>query len=146
MDITKKLNVSAEAFFNTLVDSIAYDVKHSIGRAVGYESMKDGFSYKKQMANRFGQQGDVTISVTELVKPTIYAASFEAKTGTNFVKYEIEEIGENKISVHYVESFHSDKLLNRLNYTLMSLIYYFGSKKRIVNMLTSIEQSILGSE
>ncbi len=142
MDITKKLNVSAEDFFNKIVDSVVYDVKHSVGRKVSYETMKDGFSYKKTLSNRFGQKGSVTITVTEIEKPTLYAASFEAKTGTNHVRYEITELSDNKISVHYVETFDSNRLLNRLNYMLMSIIYYFGSKKRIVNMLKGIEVSI----
>ena len=62
MEVREKLNVSADAFFDTLSQSVLYDIQQALGQEVLEDQVTPGYSYLKKMKNKVGQQGNIRVT------------------------------------------------------------------------------------
>lgn len=141
MEVNEKLYVKAEDLFNQMAESIAYDISNSTGKKVRAKNIKKGYTYTKHMKNKLGKKGEVKVTITEFEAPKIYAAKFESINGTNYLSYEIEDLGDS-IGVTYREDFEGATSLKTWNNKLMSFFYNRGSKKKARRLLRAMEQYV----
>lgn len=142
MEISEKLYVSADAFFDQLAQSVAYDISNTTGKKVRAKQISKGYSYSKKLKNKMGRKGDVKVTITDFEAPRIYAVEFESVQGTNFMSYQIEDLGDC-IGVTYSEDFTGKTSAKNLNYKLMSFFYNRGSKKKARRLLRAMEKFII---
>lgn len=139
MEINQKLNVEAKEFFDALATSIAYDVSQAAGKKVNPEEIYSGYSYKKKIKNKLGQDSQVDVVIKQFVSPSCYEVRFYSSQGTNAILYEIENSKDGSIVVHYKEEFEGKNSSKSLNYKMVSWFYQKSAKKRISRMLSSME-------
>lgn len=143
MEVTEKLFVSDKDFFNMLEKSLIYDIKESTGKDISISQVHKGFSYKKNMKNKFGQKSDVKVTICEFTPYKQYKASFENSTGTTNIDYIIEPIDDNSINVSYSEEFESPSKSKSLNQKIMEfLLFNRKAKKHAVRLLQGMEKYI----
>lgn len=142
MEVNEKLYVKADDLFNQMAESIAYDISNSTGKKVRAKNIKKGYSYTKRMKNKLGKKGDVKVTITDFEAPKKYAAKFESANGTNYLSYEIEDLGDS-IGVTYREDFEGATRMKTWNNKFMSFFYNRGSKKKARRLLRAMEQYIV---
>lgn len=138
MELIHELNVGAGEFFGALAQSAAYDISQAAGKEIKPENIYSGYSYKKKMKNKMGQQGDVAVTVKEFLPSSRYFVSFETGQGLTTVCYEIEEKDEEHILVRYKEDYDSKSKLQNLNYRLISHFYHKKAEKRMRRTLDAV--------
>lgn len=146
MEVREKLNVSADAFFDTLAQSVLYDISQTLGQEVSEAQVTAGYSYLKKMKNKVGQQGNIRVTIQHFMRPSQYAATFESAQGKNYISYKIQELDENTSEVYYEEGFEGKNTSGSLNYRLIAGIMNRSAKKRMVRTLHSMESYIQNKE
>lgn len=143
MEVSEKLYVTAEEFWNTLENSLAYDITQATGKNVRPKQIKKGYSYTKTLKNKVSRKGGVKITITDFDQPKKYAAQFESAQGVNTISYEIEQLDDEHIGVTYREGFDGASGAKSANFKFMSFFYNRGAKKKATRLLRAIEKSIL---
>lgn len=146
MEVSQKLQVGAKPFFDALATSVAYDVSQAVGKKVSPSQLYSGYRYTKKLKNKVKQVGDVQVTIKQFTSPVGYEASFRSSQGTNFISYQIEDLGDGSIIVHYSEGFTGDSTMKTLNHKIVSTLYNPGAKKRMTRMLLSMEQFVNSQE
>ena len=142
MEVSEKLYVKAEEFWETLANSLAYDITQATGKNVRPKQIKKGYSYTKVLKNKASRKGSVKITITDFDEPKKYAARFESSQGINTISYDIEELDSEHIGVTYSEGFEGASGAKSANFKFMSFFYNKGAKKKATKLLRAIEQSI----
>jgi hypothetical protein len=142
MIVTRTVNADIGVYWSTLMRGLRNDIDASNPNHIKFEDIGEGYSYKKKMGNRLGQEGDVKVTITSLKENAEYAAEFHSVQGTNSLSYKLEPIDEGQFKVIYEEDFSSEKRFNDWNFKLMSFLYGRGSKKRANQILDRIEQEM----
>lgn len=145
MELKQNLQLGAKEFFDAIAKSVSYDVSQAVGKTVKPEQLYSGFRYTKKMKNKVGRSGDVQVIIKQFNAPVNYEAVFRSAQGENFVSYHIEELQGGSIMVHYEEGYEGDSTAKSLNYKLMSKLYDRKARKRVTQMLKSMEQYINSS-
>lgn len=134
MEVVKKLNVPATFFYEKVIESVVFDIEQQIGETVTVEELK-GFEYSKA----FDQVNRGTIKIEENIVDQAYY--FRTITARNdfFVKYDIKKLSETTCEVTYYEKIDSTNTSQQMNDWLLSMMFGFSKKKKIKQMLQSIE-------
>ena len=90
-----------------------------------------------------GGSSKVKVTIKELHAPTSYKADFTSGNGVNSIAYIIQEIGPQKINVHYEEGFSGSSRKMDLNNKIVQLFYTMGSKRKINTLLKNMETYII---
>lgn len=137
------LDVSSEEFFNVLENSIFEDIKNNYKKA-NLDDIKKGFSYTKKLNNNLKQEAKVKITIEEYIKNSLYESSFATSKGINTIRYSLTE-SENDIGCNliYEEDYFSDKTSLGLNYKLMNFLLKRKNKRKVNNLIRSIESYII---
>ena len=146
IEVKETLKVSAEAFFDQLVKSVAYDICTSTGKQITEEQIHQGYCYEKKMNSKLGQTRNVKVKITDFTVPVCYGAKFKSVAGTNIIRYTIEPLNEKEIMVTYTEDFKGESKSQDLNYSLMGAFYKRKAKKKTIRRLHDIENYILSEE
>lgn len=139
MEFKKVMNVRADQLYDAILDSISYEAKISKKKVV------KGFSYTKEMKTKMSAKGNILVTIEDLEENRIYAARFSSAQGENYLKYEINEIDENKIEVTYTEGFEGSSKSKTLNYKLLNSFYRRSFNKKTNTTLENIENWILSN-
>lgn len=140
MKVSERLQVSADAFFSSVVTSVLYDIEQATGEKLTAGDLKEGYTYHKSLQAKVGGARKVTTTITAFDAPRLYEASFTSGQGVNTVRYEIAPVeGENAIDVSYEEGFTGNKASTDLNGKLMGSLYSWSAKKRIKKRLHQME-------
>lgn len=144
MEIVRTFDVNINKIFDLLENSILNEIKLYTNQ----ENCEiiEGFQYSKKMQGMIGNSGNILITIEEFKKPYIYKAKFYSKQGFNFITYNLCEIDENSTQITYKEEFISDKLLNNLNYKIVSKIMYKQNIKRAETLLSAMENYLQSCE
>lgn len=145
MEISEKLYIKAEEFFDQIAESIAYDISNATGKKVRGKNITKGTSYTKKLKNKMGRKGEVKVTISEFERPRIYAARFESINGVNTLSYEIEDLGDS-IGVTYKEGFEGATKTKSLNNKFMTFFYKRGSAKKARKLMRAMEQYIIQSK
>lgn len=140
MKVSERLDVTAEAFFASVVNSVRYDIEQATGDKVAAADIVAGYSYKKSLRAKAGGSRAVTATIVELEAPRVYEASFTSGEGVNTVRYEVTPAeGGSSIDVVYEEGFTGNKAMSDLNGKIMGSLYSWTAKRRIKKRLHQME-------
>ncbi|BCA85419.1 hypothetical protein EsVE80_09420 [Enterococcus saigonensis] len=133
MKVEKKLNISAENFYDKMMNSVIFDIRKATGKTITRKQLKN-FSYVKQ----FTKNSSAKIAIEELVENRIY--QFKTSTSRNefVVRYEIEPIDENKCYVSYNENMKSFGFMQQMNDMLLGIMLGFFRKRQFGKMLENM--------
>lgn len=140
VEVNERLYVDANYFFNSIAESVAYDISEATGKGVLPSQIKKGLKYSKEMQNKVKRKGDVKVKITKWNPPYSYSAEFTSFSGTNMLSYEIEELEPGVIGVTYIEDFAGTSKSKDLNFKLVNVFYKGKAKKRAVRLLRAIEK------
>lgn len=113
MKIKKTLNVSAEAYFNTLQKYLLNDLKKNVSKSIRLSELKQGYRFQKKYHTQDGEY----ISKQEIVEyeyAKAYQLRFTIPDGYQIISHHIQSIDEDHIHVEYEEKIESDKLNLRM--------------------------------
>lgn len=133
MKVEKKLNTSAENFYDKMMNSVIFDIRKATGKTITRKQLKN-FSYVKQ----FTKNSSAKIAIEELVENRIY--QFKTSTSRNefVVRYEIEPIDENRCYVSYNENMKSFGFMQQMNDMLLGIMLGFFRKRQFGKMLENM--------
>ena len=133
MKVEKKLNTSAENFYDKMMNSVIFDVRKATGKSITRKQLKN-FSYIKQ----FSKNSSAKIVIEELVENRIY--QFKTSTSRNefVVRYEITPTDENKCLVIYNENMKSFGFMQQMNDLLLGIMLGFFRKRQFGKMLENM--------
>lgn len=141
MEITKVLKVTPQEFFKVLTNSVAADIQSAKGISINPKDIKTGLSYKKTLKNKLGSKSEVKVKIQEFNEKT-YTATFQSSRGINTLSYTIAPEGENT-SITYSENFEASGGIAKVNHKLMEKVYEKKSRKRVNQLLDSMESYII---
>ena len=143
MKIEKTLKVSSEEFYNFILASVLKDVNENSDEEFELEDLVEGFTYSKNLQNKFGQDGNTVVRINELDANKIYEVIFESHQGENIMTYKLQALENQEVHVTYEEDFIGSNAIKKLNYQLVSFFYNKKSQKKADQLLRNIEHFII---
>ncbi|MFI3227776.1 MAG: DUF3284 domain-containing protein [Clostridia bacterium] len=140
MQVTKKLNVSLDEFFDFVEKSIKYDIKNATGEDI--DQVVQGYSYEKTLANALKQSGNVLTTIEKYERGSCYQSKVTSNQGFNYMTFDVAEIDDENVEVTYSEEFISHRKMNNLNYKFMLKLYKKRIDRRMNLLVENIELSI----
>lgn len=136
MEIKRKMAISAEKCFDTITQSVLYDIKKETGQDLTGDDLT-GFEYIKT----FSKNSRAAIKIE--VYQTNRSYHYRTKTDKNnfLVKYDIEPLSKNTCRLYYYEEVESYGHMQKLNDALVGTLLNRFRKKRFVHMLKTMEDS-----
>lgn len=136
MIIEKELKISAKNFYDKIIDSVVFDIRKTTGKDVTRNQLKN-FEYIKE----FSKINRARILIEEVVPNRVY--QFRTSTTRNdfTVRYEIEELAENRCKIHYEETMKSFGFMQQMNDAVMGIPMGFFKKRNFKKMMEMIEKS-----
>ncbi|WP_179396308.1 DUF3284 domain-containing protein [Lacticaseibacillus absianus] len=135
MQVEHTINVPAGYVYQTIVDSVLYDIKQATGNTIAPGALL-GYEYQKPM----GKRGRGRVKITKADKNRAYAFQTRAGQATYYVEYQLQETQDNQTKVTYRESTVRDSKLQAYNEMLVMLLLGHGRKRRIKMMLDAMER------
>lgn len=134
MEVVKRLNMPANRFFDTIIDSVLFDIRKQTGESLRPKQLNN-YEYIKV----FSKNSRAKIKIEKFVENESY--HFRTSTTKNdfFVQYEIKPIDDQSCEVRYVEKMESYGFLQKLNDMVLGVMVGFLKKRRFVKMLEMIE-------
>ncbi|API89779.1 hypothetical protein BKP56_11135 [Marinilactibacillus sp. 15R] len=136
MEIYREMNISAEQLFTTITRSVLYDIKTQTGESPSTEQMI-GFEYIKT----FSKNSRANIKIEEFRINEAYHYRTQTNKNDFLVKYDILPLSKDKCKIHYTEEVESIGQMQKLNDALVGTLLNYFRKKRLMQMLQSIEQT-----
>lgn len=133
MKVEKKLNTSAENFYDKMMDSVIFDVRKATGKSITRKQLKN-LTYVKQ----FSKNSSAKIVIEELVENRIYQFNTSTSRNEFVVRYEITPIDENKCQVIYNENMKSFGFMQQMNDMLLGIMLGFFRKRQFGKMLENM--------
>ena len=143
MKIEKRLKVNSEEFYNFILASVLKDVNENSDEEFELQDLVEGFTYSKNLQNKFGQDGNTIVRINELDTNKKYEVIFESHQGENIMTYTLEPLDNQEVHVTYEEDFIATSAIKKLNYQLVSLLYNKKSQKKAYQLLSNIEHFII---
>lgn len=136
MELSKEMNISAEALFDTLTRSILFDIKEQTGKDIDSHNLSQ-FEYVKT----FSKNQHASIQIEKFEKNKSY--HYRTKTNKNdfLVKYDIIPKSPKSCELHYSEEVESYGYMQKLNDAIIGTLLNRFKKKRFIEMLKQIEAS-----
>lgn len=133
MKVEKNLNISAEKFFDKMMDSVIFDVRKATRKNITRKQLKN-LSYVKQ----FSKNSSAKITIEELVENQIY--QFKTSTSRNefVVRYEITPINDKTCKVSYNENMQSFGFMQQMNDMILGIMLGFFRKRQFGKMLENM--------
>jgi hypothetical protein len=133
MKIVQELNMPKDEFYEIVKKSIEYDMKqHS------KKKLEAGVEYNKVLRSYRGKEIDVTFSVVALSDDLIEFVTDSSKSKIR-TTYSLEKSDQGVI-IDYTEDLETPRLLESMNYKIMSFIYHKKNKKKMLNQWFGMEQ------
>lgn len=139
MEIIREFVGDKQKAFDIIMEALLSDIETETGESVNAEEITEGFRYIKKLTNRFGNEGNIEVTINSLDVPNYYEAHFQSQQGLNELSYELIDKGEDIFELIYKESFEGEKSSYNLNFKLMSFLFKRSSKKRVKLMLDKLQ-------
>lgn len=134
MEIKKKLKVSAEHFYDSIIRSVVYDIDQTTGRTLK-NSQLEGFEYVKT----FSQNNQAKIIIDRVETNRYYQFRTQTTRNEFTANYTITPIDNQSCEVIYHETMTSVGAVQKVNDFFVGLILDYFKKKQFIKMLESIE-------
>lgn len=139
MKISKTLNVSQKEFYEYLILSLMIDIHKNSDQLILENQLRKGFCYQKKLKSSILSN----VEIIELTKPFVYHMQITVGSNIHEIKYELEKLNDQQVTVAYCENYRSDKKLNQWNYTIMKFITKHKNVRLMMKMLENMEMHIL---
>ncbi|MGI6608696.1 MAG: DUF3284 domain-containing protein [Erysipelotrichaceae bacterium] len=114
LEFKKNINVSASDFYNTIMLSLAEEVKLATGKDISVSDLQNGYKYKNNI-KRNGKWIEGNVSIKRPVLNREIMTTLVIQKATYEMRYIIEELSENSINVTHTQTGPvSENYLNRL--------------------------------
>ena len=139
MQLVHTINAPVGYVYQTIIDSVVYDIKQATGNTIAAGALLN-YEYQKPL----GKRGRGRVKITKADKNRVYA--FETRTArtTYWVEYALQETQDNGTKITYTENTAHQQRMQDYNQMLMMLLLGRGRKRRIKMMLDAIEQQYQG--
>lgn len=143
MKVTQNLAVTKEEFHNFICNMVEQDILEATHIAPAISEIESEFEYEKSIPNRMGKAEKVFVKIDSLNNHN-YTASFTSSQGKNTLSYEYlpSELG-NTIDVVYEEGYYGITTSAELSYKILSFVTKRTNKKRMNQLLQTIEKMII---
>lgn len=129
MKVTSTVNAPVDFFYQKLIDSVLYDVKHETGQDLTFAQLA-GFEYKKSL----GARGTLRIKIVKLVQNQTYAFDTIAGGDTYHTRYDVTGTEDDKTDVVYQEDADYANTIKKRNNQLMMILIGWSKKRRMKQM------------
>ncbi|WP_239253642.1 DUF3284 domain-containing protein [Listeria ilorinensis] len=138
MKVKQKLYISDKECFDVIVQSVLYDIKQVKGKTLTLRKLQ-GYSYQRTMSN-----GALTTTTIEEITPnSVYRFQTKGRVNTHTTTYTITPNSEHSCEVEYAETITAEATMQKLNNALVGFIFGFFRKRKVKNLLKSIELSVI---
>ncbi|MFD1393275.1 DUF3284 domain-containing protein [Lacticaseibacillus jixianensis] len=141
MKVTSTVNAPVSFFYQKLIDSVLYDIKHETGQDLTFAQLL-GFEYKKSL----GARGTLRIKITKLVQNQSYAFDTVAGADTYHTSYQVAGTEDDKTDVIYQENADYGDTIKQRNNQLMMLLIGWSKKRRMKQMWDRVAASYQAGE
>lgn len=138
MIITREMNISARQMFDALSQSVLHDIKQHTGYEVCNDNLTN-YEYQKKDS----KHGQATIRIEKWQKYKAYHYSCFTSNNNYSVSYDINSTSERTCTLNYCEYNESVGHIQKLNDILVGSLLNRLRRKRFIEMLSRIEQSVL---
>lgn len=135
MKLDVEMNISKMELYNFLLDNLK--------KEMNVKEVKEGMKFNKNLLTKTNQSAKAELEIFKLVEGKEYTIKYNTILGANFVKYFIEELGENKIKLIYEEKYETSSHFNKYNGILMEILFGFSLKRKKKKMLKELENYII---
>ncbi len=136
MEIERKMNMPASAFFDKIMESVLYDVYDATGKKVTVNKLEN-----MEYVKRFSQNSRAKLKIEKVEQDRAYYYKTSTTRNDFVVKYDITPLDEKTCQVHYQEAMTSYGTMQKMNDALFGAILGFFKKRRFKQMLKMIEES-----
>lgn len=140
MEIIREFVGDKTKAFDLIMEGLISDIEQETGKKVKIEDISEGYTYTKKLKNKFGNEGNVIVTIAKFDIPNVYEAHFQSKQGLNVLSYELKVKDDEAFDLIYQESFNSGKTSHNLNFKLMDFLFKRSSKKRVKIMLDQLQE------
>ncbi|GEM01530.1 protein of unknown function [Halolactibacillus halophilus] len=142
MELSKKLNVPVEYFYDMIVRSVLADIKQQTNQNVTEAALVD-FQYTKT----FSKSASATVEITALIKNEYYEYRTNSNKNKFTVAYKMHPIDETTCELHYSEVVETNGgFIQKLNDAFVGVVWSFLKKKKFNEMLKQIEATYRGQQ
>lgn len=135
MELSKKLNVPVEYFYNMVVRSVLADIKQQTEKDLTEAGLVD-FQYTKT----FSKSAKAVVKITALIKNEYYEYQTNSNKNKFTVTYKIHPIDDTTCELHYSEIVETNGgFIQKLNDAFVGVVWSFLKKKKFTEMLKQIE-------
>lgn len=135
MELSKKLNVPVEYFYDMIIRSVLADIKQQTDQDLTEEELVD-FQYTKT----FSKSASATIKITALIKNEYYEYQTNSNKNKFTVAYKMQPINETTCELHYSEMMETNGgFIQKLNDAFVGVVWSWLKKKKFKEMLKQIE-------
>lgn len=138
MEIVRKMKVSVEFLYETILTSVLSDIQSQTGKKLT-EKQLQGFEYEKT----FSKHAKATIRIEEITKNKAYQYRTTSNKQDFIVSYKLRPLDDGSCELHYTEQMESFGYLQKINDSLIGLIWSPLKKRRFNEMLKQIETTHL---
>ena len=141
MKVTSTVDAPVSFFYQKLIDSVLYDIKHETGQDLMFAQLA-GFEYKKSV----GARGTIRIKISKLVQNQTYAFDTIAGGDTYHTRYDLAGTEDDKTDVVYHENAEYADDIKKTNNMIMMLLIGWSKKRRMKKMWDSVAASYQDGE
>lgn len=139
MIVKKKLNVSADAYFDILARYLLKDLRHTVGKKVKASEIKAGYTFTK----KYKLPDDTMFTSKQVIEEydygKAYRLSFAIPQGTQIVGHKIQAIDDEHCMVEYEEKIISDIPAQKFRNVTGAL----NKKKQMNKILEMLEAELM---
>ncbi len=141
MDLSKRLRITPEEFFDQLEKSVISDIEKATGKVVP-RSRLNGFKYKKRARGGKKAGTPLGVKIRRYRYPEVYEVRFTYSTGTNTISYRVTPEGDG-CRLDYREDFVTPQAVTGILARLQLKRYERQSRRRAEQTIASIEKLAL---
>ncbi|ACZ00688.1 DUF3284 domain-containing protein [Streptobacillus moniliformis] len=136
MKVKQKINVSAQEFYNFLIENLKHEMKIN-------GKIKEGMKFNVNLKTKTNQIAKSNVEIINLVENSRYTLKYISSLGENIVDYKINELNVDNIEIDYEEIYITKSNFQRYNHIFMEFFYSFFLKRKKKKMLKAVENYLI---
>lgn len=139
--ISLTIPISAQQFYNYLLESLIADINKSVKQKVNKQTLKSGYVYRKAVVSG-AKRAELVLTIEELVKNRIYHLSYQSSSAANDIQYLIRAVDEDSCDVTYIEEVESFRFLDKFILSFTKPFKMSKWEKKVAKNLQEISNQI----
>ena len=142
MKVEVAIEATADELYSLLMTSVKHDIEQAINQEISLEELVSGYTYKKKLTNKLGNEANATGILTKIEKPHVYEAEFITGRGINRIAYHLEPLEDGYLNVTYSEAYEPVSKNAEVNFKIVNFFYKRSTKKRMIGLIRMMEAHI----